>query len=80
VGDWHLNNQGRWVHDPNAPSPGTSPPATQIMPSVPAKDEPPFDEAYEREDGAIYGRPNPSWFEPFDEVDSRTIRDPGAPT
>jgi hypothetical protein len=50
------------------------------MPSVPAKDEPPFDEAYEREDGAIYGRPNPSWFEPFDEVDSRTIRDPGAPT
>lgn len=55
-----------------------------MMPVVsretPSLDEPDeFAEVYEREDGSIYGRVDPDEFPGYDEVDSRTVRDPGAP-
>jgi hypothetical protein len=77
IGDWSLDRQGRWVYDANAPS--ASPEPTSMLPAVPAAD-PAFAEIYEREDGAIYARVLPGVFASFDEVDSRTIVDKGAPS
>lgn len=84
VGDWYMgpdpNNPGRlkWLYDRNAPSPSME--HTTAMPIVRLDPEPDeFAEVYEREDGSIYGRVDPAEFDSFDEVDSRTIVDPGAP-
>lgn len=84
MGDWYLNREGRWTYDPNAPTPDPNPSVTQMMPAVPRPEpekgaEPAIVEIYEREDGSIYSRVDPGWFDSYDEVDSRTISDPGAP-
>jgi hypothetical protein len=87
MGDWYLNNEGRWTYDEDAPTPGVNPPVTYMLPTVaavpesdgPPPDEPPIVEIYEREDGSIYSRVDAGWFDSYDEVDSRTVSDPGAP-
>lgn len=80
MGDWYIDRNGQWQYDRHAPSPSVE--HTTMMPVVSREtvDEPDeFDEVYEREDGAIYGRVDRDLFEDFDEVDSRTIRDLGTP-
>lgn len=76
MGDWHMNRDGKWVYDENAPSANSE--ATRIQPAAPAPDES-IVEAYEHRDGSIYGRVEAAWFEPYDRVDSRTIVDAGGP-
>jgi hypothetical protein len=49
-----------------------------MMPAVPPRDDS-IAEIYEREDGTIYGRVEPGWFDSFDHVDSATIEDDGGP-
>lgn len=83
IGDWYIDRSGRWQYDPHAPSPSVEhtammPVVSRETPSFDEQDE--FDEVYEREDGAIYGRVDRDLFEEFDEVDSRTVEDSGAPT
>lgn len=84
VGDWYMGpdpeNPGRlkWLYDRDAPTPSVE--HTMALPVVRPDPEPDeFAEVYEREDGSIYGRVDPAEFAPYDEVDSRTISDPGAP-
>jgi hypothetical protein len=91
IGDWYLGpdpdrpGRTKWLYDKDAPTPGPDPSVTQMLPAVtpapqPAQsDERDYVEIYEREDGSIYGRVDPGWFDVYDEVDSRTIVDPGAP-
>lgn len=55
------------------------PAVSRETPAPEQADEPPIVEIYEREDGSIYSRVDPGWFDSYDEVDSRTISDPGAP-
>lgn len=76
MGDWYVDQHGKWAYDERAPSAGTE--ATQMMPAVPAPDQDVL-EAYEHRDGAIYGRIDPGWFDSYDTVDSRTIADDGGP-
>jgi hypothetical protein len=41
-GDWYLDRDGKWTHDPNAPSPGRNPAVTSMLPAVqPTPAEPP---------------------------------------
>lgn len=80
MGDWYVDRNGRWQYDKDAPSPSVE--HTAMMPvvsreTVDESDE--YAEVYEREDGAIYGRVDEEFFDDFDEVDSRTIRDLGTP-
>lgn len=80
MGDWYIDRSGRWQYDVQAPSPGVE--HTAMMPVVSREtvDEPDeFDDVYEREDGAIYGRVQPDLFNSYDEIDSRTLSDLGTP-
>lgn len=89
IGDWYLNNEGSWTYDEDAPTPGANPPVTSMLPMIAPEhsaavhalhgDDPPIVEIYEREDGSIYSRVDPGWFDSFDEVDSRSIVDDGTP-
>lgn len=86
MGDWYLGpdpeHPGRlkWLYDKHAPSLSPGVEHTSVMPAVRADPEPDeFADVYEREDGSIYGRVDPTEFASYDDVDSRTIADPGAP-
>lgn len=74
MGDWFLDNTGSWVYDKDAPTPRLDPDLTQIQPSVPSA----YPDGFERPDGT-YGRVDPAQLALFDDVDSTTIFDPGAP-
>lgn len=75
MGDWYVDRQGNWAYDKNAPAPDPS--VTQIGAVPPAA--PDVAATVQWDDGAVYGLINPAQFASFDEVDSRTIQDPGAP-
>lgn len=79
MGDWSWSDQRQqWVYDPMAPSPGQNPAVTQILPTVTPSPSPrprveePVDDHY------LNWVPATD-FPSFDDVDSRTIDDPGAP-
>jgi hypothetical protein len=77
MGDWYVDNNGRWAYDENAPSPGVE--VTQIRP-VP-REAPPATprNGFMSPDGSAYERVEASWFDSYDEVDSTTIVDDGGP-
>lgn len=73
MGDWHLDANDRWVYDEHAPS--ASAEVTALAPRV----APDYADGFTRDDGAVYGRPDPEEFSLFDAVDSTTIEDDGGP-
>lgn len=87
MGDWHLDRDGKWQYDEDAPRPDPTP--TSMLPAVPAvhalhgdEDEPRPELAvpgFVKDDGSAYARMDPGWFDNYDEVDSRTIVDNGGP-
>lgn len=78
MGDWYLKDDGSWVYDKDAPSPGTNPSPTEMLPIVTPS---PTRRArtFTHDDGSEYERVSAAEFDSFDEVDSTTIADPGAP-
>lgn len=94
MGDFYPDpkNPGKWIYDEQAPTPGQNPAVTMMLPVIPVKPSPkprPYPDpgvvspqapaGFEHEDGTVYARAEPGWFETYDDVDSRTIDDPGAP-
>lgn len=71
MGDWYPTADGRWTYDPAAPSPGANPALTQILNAV----TPSCDEHADIVDFLVH----PDEFPAFDDVDSTSIDDPGAP-
>ncbi len=77
MGDWFPNPDGSWRHDDRAPTPYRGPDSTQLLPVV--KPEPDLRRTFTHDDGSVYTRIPAGAFESFDDVDSTTIVDPGAP-
>lgn len=74
MGDWFLNENDKWIYDEDAPSP--SPGVTALAPR-PLEEE--TRSGFVKDDGTAYVRSDPDWFEPFDDVDSRTVESVGGP-
>ena len=71
MGDWYLDHNGKWQYDHLAPNPGDNPDVTSMLPVIPPSPRPRTVDA-----GGVV---DPAEFDSFDDVDSRTIVDPGAP-